>query len=112
MERNGTGAPRVELIYDGECPNVDAARARLRTALAEAGLAPAWDEHLIGAPDLPDHARGYGSPTILVEGHDVAGEVAGSDACCRIYDDGGHSVGVPQVERVVEALRAALPHPG
>ena len=62
---------------------------------------------LIGQADLPEHARQYGSPTILVQGKDVAGgEAPGADACCRIYADGGGVMrGVPTVEQIAAKLR-------
>lgn len=98
---------RVELVYDRDCPHVDAARAALRCAFAEIGVVPAWVEWDHSARDSPDYAHGYGSPTILVNGKDVAGAEpnAGAD-CCRLYtsDEGGLR-GVPPVARIVAAIR-------
>jgi hypothetical protein len=34
--------PKVELIYDDDCPNVEAARQQLRRAFQELGQSPAW----------------------------------------------------------------------
>jgi len=99
--------PRVELIYDADCPNIDAARAALLRGMAEAGLPPAWMEWDRRAPESPPHARHYGSPTILVDGRDVAGADPGHGAdACRVYENepGGLS-GVPPVERIAAALR-------
>ena len=98
---------RVELVYDRDCPNVDAARAALRCAYAEIGVAPAWVEWDLKARDAPHYVRGYGSPTILVNRKDVAGAEphAGAD-CCRLYhsDEGGVR-GVPPVKEIVAAIR-------
>jgi len=99
---------RVELIYDEGCPNVDAARAQLRRAFERAGRDPRWRELSSADPGLPDHARGYGSPTILVDGHDVASEPRSAGSCCRVYARAdGRLAGVPSVDRIVEALRSA-----
>ena len=98
---------RVELVYDRDCPHVDAARAALRCAFAEIGVAPAWVEWDRSDRDSPSYVRGYGSPTILMNGKDVAGAEpnAGMD-CCRLYrsDEGGLR-GVPPVKEIVAAIR-------
>lgn len=99
--------PKVELIYDAACPNVEAARQQLRRAFHALGQSPAWEEWDRGAPSSPAHARQYGSPTILVDGKDVMG-VSPSDAadCCRVYHSGNDSLhGVPPVEIIIAALR-------
>lgn len=87
MRENGI-PPRVELIYDRDCPHVVLAREALRAGFAEAGLAPSWTEWERGAPQSPARVRGYGSPTVLVDGSDVAGESPGTGAAsCRLYLD-------------------------
>ena len=97
--------PRVELVYDDACPNVAGARAQLFRAFAAAGQQPRWSEHRIGDPDLPGHARGFGSPTILVDGRDVSGLAPGSEAACRVYRDrSGAMSRVPSVEEIAAAL--------
>lgn len=74
-----------------------------------AQLEPHWVEYQIGDPGLPEHARGFGSPTILVDGQDVAGAASGGSAeCCRLYaDDAGRRAGAPSIESIVAALAAA-----
>ncbi|MCH7686228.1 MAG: MerC domain-containing protein [Planctomycetes bacterium] len=99
----------VELIYDNDCPNVDDAKAQLRRAFAEVALPPRWDEWDRHDPASPPHVRTYVSPTILVDGKDVAG-VSQSDGadCCRLYTDGaGRLQGVPSVETIASALRSS-----
>lgn len=96
----------VELIYDTNCPNVKDARAQLLRALAATGLSPHWQEWDRGAPEGPPRVRAYGSPTILVNGHDVAdaSPSAGAD-CCRLYvGDRGQLRGVPSIEAITAAL--------
>lgn len=97
----------VDLVYDGDCPNVQATRANLLRAFAQTSRTPRWREYRIGAADLPEYARGFGSPTVLVEGRDVAGTEAGSDACCRLYPESAGVTGVPPVEQISAAIRGA-----
>jgi hypothetical protein len=96
----------VELIFERDCPNVDAARENLLRAFKRAGRAPAWIEYDRADRDSPDYARRFGSPTILVEGRDVAGEGPELEAgCCRLYDNGSGTLqGAPPVELVAKAL--------
>ncbi|MDZ7736725.1 MAG: hypothetical protein U5P41_11975 [Gammaproteobacteria bacterium] len=84
--------PKVELIYDRDCPNVGPARGQLLRAFAEAGGMPArWREWRRDDPDSPDYVRHYGSPTVLIDGRDIQPVEAGGDNC-RIYalPGGGH----------------------
>jgi hypothetical protein len=75
-------------------------------------VVPRWSEHLGSDPATPAHARGYGSPTILVDGRDVAGVEPGAEPCCRVYSDvDGRLAGVPSVEIIVAALRRATASP-
>ena len=76
--------PTVELIYDRQCPSVPEARAHLLSAFVQAGLTPKWSEYQIGDADVPEHARGYGSPTVLIDGRDVSGAVASAEMSCRV----------------------------
>ncbi len=99
----------VELIYDHDCPNVSKARAQLLRAIAEAGIEPGLSEWERADPAAADYVRGYGSPTILVNGKDVAGaEASEGISCCRIYAGSDSDLqGVPSVQLIVAALRAA-----
>lgn len=103
----------VELIYDRDCPNVADARANLLKALTVADRDTRWTEWERGAPDSPVRAKGYGSPTVLVDGKDVAGEAASAVAqdrespSCRLYrNSSGRLAGVPSVEQIVATLTA------
>ena len=79
---------RVELIYDADCPNVTAARQQLIRAFAALGITPQWTELERGQARSPSYVRDFASPTILVNGRDVAqsAAIAGSGAC-RVYTD-------------------------
>lgn len=98
----------VELVYDTDCPNVVAARTNLLRAFAETGMPARWTEWDGSCPETPARLRGFGSPTVLVEGNDVAGaqSVEGL-ACCRLYDAADGRRGVPPVRLIARALSEA-----
>jgi mercuric ion transport protein len=101
--------PRIEMVYDPECPNVERARIAIRGALTAIGAPLAWREWDCSDVGTPDGLRAIGSPSVLVNGHDVgygAGSVAQADAnACRIYrDDCGCICGAPSVELILEAI--------
>jgi len=100
--------PEVELIYDIDCPNVPEARKLLLRAFAEAGLTPTWREFDRQATDSPLYARDYGSPTVLVDGKDVAENAGNSAACCRLYAHPKGSAGVPHLQQVIAALKKSV----
>lgn len=104
----------VELIYDADCPNVIAMRSLLIKAFTSTGVSARWREWERASPDSPQYARNYGSPTILVDGEDIAGAgpVAGTGAC-RVYADAqGSLCRTPSLEAVSSALlRAASAQP-
>lgn len=99
-------AVRAELIYDADCPNVAQARSVLIKAFASTGVSARWREWKRGASDSPEYARRYGSPTILVDGKDVAGTAPDMvDPACRVYRDGnGNLSRTPSLEAVCSAL--------
>lgn len=103
-----TVAPGVELIFDADCPNVPETRAAMRRVLAAAGLDATWREWDRADAESPDYVRGYGSPTVLVNGRDVAGLGPSDAPNCRLYKDTqGTNRGVPPDELILSALRAA-----
>ncbi len=54
---------------------------------------------------MPAHARGYASPTILVDGRDLGdAEPIDGTAGCRIYATSDGLGGVPAIEDIVSAL--------
>ena len=65
-------SPRIELIYGPDCPHLGLARDRLMKALRSAGLEDEWQEWDQADGMSPDYARDYASPTILIDGEDVA----------------------------------------
>ena len=97
--------PKIEFIYEQSCPNIADARAQLRLALEQTGLPAHWQEWEHNAPDCPAYAHRYGSPSILVDGEDVAGEPASDAPSCRIYTNTqGRNRGVPDATLIRAAL--------
>ena len=96
----------VELVYDADCPNVAAARAALLRAFARAGTEAHWTEWERNAPESPEYARRYGSPTILINGKDIAGAQPAETAnSCRLYSpENPGALGVPSEDLIVAAL--------
>lgn len=86
---------KIQLLYFDGCPNVERARAALRDAMAAERIDQAVEEIDVESPDAPDLARGWGSPTILIDGADVIGAVRSTGSACRLYADGA-----PSVERI------------
>jgi hypothetical protein len=104
-----SAVPKVELIFESTCPNVEPARELLDRALRASGLKSQWLEWDVNDPDAPAYVKGYGSPTILVNGKDVAGEQPSeTSACCRIYktSDGHDNKGVPMLAVVIKCLKS------
>lgn len=100
----------VELTYDKDCPNVAETRAELMRAFSKAGIAARWVEWDRGDPASPPHVTSYGSPTVLVDGKDVAGATSTEGvSCCRLYrgTDGGFR-GAPTSAVIAEALKSVI----
>lgn len=85
------------LAFEG-CPLASAARANLEQALSECGISGYRTVDILD-PKTPDELRGWGSPTILIDGVDVGGQDRGSGASCRIY---------PGAEKVPSAAEIAV----
>lgn len=89
---------RVGLVYFEGCPHVAEARREIGHALRQCGLPPTWQEWDSTSPDTPESLRGYGSPTVLVDGNDVTGGNVGSGTGCAVD-------GAPSAEVIVAALQ-------
>ncbi len=87
-----TNRPTIELVYFEGCPNAQTARENIRAAVGEAfNEAVEWLEWDLMAESTPERFKRYGSPTVLVDGHDVTGDRPGNNAmACRA--DGAPSV--------------------
>jgi hypothetical protein len=88
----------LELVYVEGCPNVAAARENLRRALRAAARPAIWREWEQSDPTAPARVRAHPSPTVLVNGRDVAGEAPEASApACR-------AGGAPSVDLIRGAL--------
>ena len=95
----------VELIYDGDCPNVVDTRANILRAFSETHLSARWTEWDAASPDSPGRVRAFGSPTVLIDGRDITGIVPTGSGCCRLYiGPDGRQTGTPPVEMIRRAL--------
>ena len=103
---------QVDLVYDRDCPHIDEARATIRAALEAVGSEIDWREWDREDSRTPQELRGYGSPTVLVNGRDVVAignESTASDAnSCRVYFDECSCICAAPPATVIErAIRAA-----
>lgn len=96
--------PKVEFIYDNDCPNIEGARNSLIKAFSEMKLSPKWTEWDRNSIDSPPYAKDFGSPTILVNGKDIADEKPQGGNNCRIYSFNGSNGGIPPTKLIVAAL--------
>jgi len=91
---------RIQLLTFEGCPLADAARVELEAALADCGLEEYQEIDILG-PETPDGLRGWGSPTILLDGADITGQPKGDSVSCRVYPG---SKGVPDRAEIVAGI--------
>jgi len=98
----------ITLLYDPDCPNVEPARKNIRQALAKLSLPANWREVNISEPRTRQRLKMSGSPTILVNGVDVAGASGDSEAaCCRLYTtEDGQLVRAPSADAIAHSIEA------
>lgn len=100
---------RVQLLTFPDCPDADATRNALRRVLSGQGLPPGFEDIDLTAPETPEELRAWGSPTVLVNGKDMAGE-GPTGPTCRLYlTRGGGAQGVPPDQLMHSAIEAARP---
>ena len=107
---------RIELVYDPDCQNVELARRRLATILAELGCPRDWQEWERGAAETPARVENFTSPSIVVNGVDVEGPVnvegplGAAGPACRLYRTrDGAPDDAPSTDAIRHAVAAALP---
>lgn len=102
---------QVELIWQRDCPNVPAARQNLMKAFSIAGVPARWQEWCLDEAECPEHAREFGSPSILVDGVDIVGIPAGNGQSCRLYPAAdGSLLGAPAAEVIASTLAPTTTH--
>ena len=91
---------KVEFIYDRDCPNIKSTRSNLLLAFSRLKIPANWIEWERNSEESPDYARKYGSPTILVNGQDLANIQPNDSNNCRLYN--GSETPSPEVAASLE----------
>jgi hypothetical protein len=100
---------RIEVLYVLDCPHYPAAMAELKKVLAIEKISAPISEVLVANVHMAEALKFRGSPTIRVNGRDIAGEseLHPFAVSCRLYP-GEKQPGVPPAEMIRRALREAL----
>lgn len=97
---------RIEVLYVAGCPSHPAALKLVRDVLSAEGVAAEIREVLIADDYMATELAFSGSPTIRVNGRDVAGESSNAKTfalSCRLYP-GSTEIGLPPLELVRRAV--------
>ena len=97
---------KVEVLYVAECPSHSAAVKLVREVLSSEGVAAEIREVLVRDDGMATDLAFSGSPTIRINGRDLAGESSQAQAfalSCRLYP-GSAEIGLPPVEVVRRAV--------
>ncbi len=100
---------KVEVLYVPDCPHHPRAVQQLRKVLLAEGIAAEIHEVAVRNSRAAKEFKFRGSPTIRINGRDVAGESQDEELhvlACRIYP-GAKEMGVPPVEMMRSAARKA-----
>ena len=102
---------KAELLWWAGCPSTERARELLAEALAVNGLDPdAIEMREIGSDDDAERERFIGSPTIRLNGVEVAPEPAEPvSLTCRVYRTrDGRMSPVPDLQDIDDAVKEAM----
>ncbi len=91
----------IQFLAFSGCPLAAPAKKNLETALSDCGMSD-YEEIDILDPEVSEDMRGWGSPTILVNGRDVSGIPKGNSISCRVYPNPD---GVPDVQTISACLK-------
>jgi hypothetical protein len=101
---------KVEVLYVSECPSHPAAVKLVRDVLTAQGVAADIHEVLVVDEKVAHELRFIGSPTVRINGRDVAAETARLKTfalSCRLYP-GSQEIGLPPAELVHRAVIEAI----
>ncbi len=100
---------KIEVLYVLDCPHYPAAMAELKSVLAVERISAPIREVLVANPRMAEELRFRGSPTIRINGRDIAGESEAQHFAlsCRLYP-GEKQPGVPPAEMIHRAVREAM----
>jgi hypothetical protein len=95
---------RVEVLYVTDCPSHAPAVRLLKDVLAAEDIKAEVTEVLVVDAKMASKLKFRGSPTIRINGLDIAGESSDTGTfACRLYP-GSDQIGVPSIELVRRAL--------
>lgn len=98
--------PLIQFLSFAGCPLAGRAREFLRQAMEQCGLDPdSFEEIDVASISIDEHYRGWGSPTILINGKDVGGSESDAASSCRVYEGDDR---VPAVALLVDHINQAL----
>jgi len=100
---------KVQVLYVADCPTHPAALKRVRHVLAAEGVAAEIHEVLVSDEGMASELGFCGSPTIRINGRDIAGESQDGPnfaLSCHLYPGSKH-VGLPPAEMVHRAVLQA-----
>jgi len=100
---------KVEILYVADCPTHPAAVNLVKQVLAAEGVEAEIQEVLVKDEGMANELGFCGSPTIRINGRDIAGEsqdARGFALSCRLYP-GSKQVGLPPTEMVHRAVLKA-----
>jgi hypothetical protein len=100
---------KIEVLYVLDCPHYPAAMAELKNVLAVERISAPINEVLVADPRMAEALQFPGSPTIRINGRDIAGEseLQHFAVSCRLYP-GEKQPGVPPSEMIHRAVREAM----
>ena len=95
---------KVELLYVADCPSHAPTMRLLKDVLATEGIPVDITEVLVMDEQMASELKFRGSPTIRINGLDVAEDSSNNGAfACRLYP-GSQQIGVPSMEMVRRAV--------
>lgn len=100
---------KIEVLYVPDCPHHPSAVQQLRDVLLAEGIRTEIIEVPVLDAKAAEEFRFRGSPTIRINGQDIAGESHSPQSfalACRLYP-GAKAAGVPPLEMMQRAVREA-----
>jgi|SRR5215471_4746875 len=100
---------KIEVFYVADCPSHPAAVQLVKDVLHAEGVVAHIHEVLVADQSSARRLKFPGSPTIRVNGHDVAGPSASMEGfalSCRLYP-GSAQIGLPPAELIRDAVLRA-----
>jgi hypothetical protein len=97
---------KIEILYVAECPSRSEAVKLVRDVLAAQGMAAEIHQVLVRDQEMANELEFPGSPTIRINGLDVADETGVPRhfaLSCRLYG-GSRNAGLPPAEMVRRAI--------